>query len=340
MTIIVIIVAAIINQSRAPKTIIEKKILFPQFADKINDVTRIEVKSSTDRNVILQKMQGGQWVVESADDYPANIDKIRDVVISTSQLKILATKTDNPDLYPDLGVEEPEGKNTSSLLLTLSDQSGATLASLIVGKPRKNSTVSTRPNLYVRKADGKNALLVEGYLQLKSNNNDWYERNIIHIPASLIQNVKIVKNTSNHFVINKSSAGDTEFKIVEGHTSSPLVLLNRLSTFLEDMNVEGVHAVNNFEFPEESTITTFKTFDGLIITVKSCLSDGKYFAHFSFAAEATSESSVDEVSEDNSETISAKEKSQQLNQSLSHWVFEIPEFKFETLDVNVAQASA
>ena len=101
-------------------------------------------------------MQGGQWAVESADDYPAKIDRIKDVVVSMSQLKILATKTDNPNLYPDLGVEGPESKNTSSLLLTLSDQSGATLASLIVGKPRKNSAGSTRPNLYVlRKLQGQ-----------------------------------------------------------------------------------------------------------------------------------------------------------------------------------------
>ncbi len=339
ITIAVIIIAAFFSQSRAPQTTIEKETLFPELANKINDVTRIEIKSSEDPDVILQKMQGGQWALQSADNYPAQFDKIKDIVVSLSQLKILAIKTDNPGLYPELGVEGTDDDNTSSLLLTLSDESGTTLASLIVGKPRKNNTGNNRPNLYVRKADAKNALLVEGYLQLKSDNNAWYERNVIHIPASRIQDVNIVKSNGDHLLIKKHAEGDTDFKVIEGNTASPSVLLNKLGTFFEDMNVEGVHSASNFEFPGNTTITTFTTFNGLIITVKNVFIDDKTFAHFSFTTTATSPGSTDGIPESNSETISVEEERQLWNQFLSHWVYEIPEFKFETLDVNVAQSS-
>ena len=339
ITIAVIIIAAFFSQSRAPQTTIEKETLFPDLANKINDVTRIEIKSSEDPDVILQKMQGGQWALQSADNYPAQFDKIKDIVVSLSQLKILAIKTDNPGLYPELGVEGTDDDNTSSLLLTLSDESGTTLASLIVSKPRKNNTGNNRPNLYVRKADAKNALLVEGYLQLKSDNNAWYERNVIHIPASRIQDVNIIKSNGDHLLIKKHAEGDTDFKVIEGNTASPSVLLNKLGTFFEDMNVEGVHSASNFEFPDNTTITTFTTFNGLIITVKNVFIDDKTFAHFSFTTMATSPGSTDGIPESNSETISVEEESQLWNQFLSHWVYEIPEFKFETLDVNVAQSS-
>lgn len=339
LTVIVIVVAALFTQSRAPQTTIEKELLFPELAEKINDVARIEIKSSKDRDVVLQKMEGGQWILQSADNYPAKFDRIKDVVVSLSQLKILATKTDKPMLYPELGVEGPEFKDTSSLLLTLKDQSEATLISLIVGKPRKSSAGKTRPNLYVRKANAKTALLVEGYLQLDSNNNDWYERNVINIPAARIQNIKIVKSTGDHLLINKHSEGDTEFEIIEGNTTSPSVLLNRLGTFFEDMHVDGVHAANDFKFPDDATITTFKTFNGLVITVKNGLDNGKAFAHFSFTTVATSAPPENEITENKSGTISAEEESRLLNESMSNWVYEIPEFKFETLDINVAQVS-
>jgi hypothetical protein len=339
VTIAIIIVATLTNQSRAPQTTVEKETLFPDLANRVNDVTRIEIRSSGGPDVILQKMQGGQWALQSADNYPAQFDKVKDVVVSLSQLKILATKTDNPELYPELSVEGPEVDNTSSLLLTLSDQSGTALASLIVGKPRKNNSGNNRPNLYVRKADAKNALLVEGYLQLKSNNNAWYERNVVHIPVSRIQSVNIVKSNGANLLIGKHAEGDTDFKIIEGNTASPLVLLNKLGTFFEDMNVEGVHAADNFEFPDDTTTTTFTTFNGLIITVKNVLSDDKAFAHFSFTTAASSSSNTDEIPESNSATISVEEESQLWNQFLSHWVYEIPEFKFETLDVNVAKSS-
>ena len=339
ITIVIVVIAAFFNQSRAPQITIEKETLFPELANKVNDVTHIEINSSEDRDVILQKIEDGQWALQSADNYPAQFDKIKDVVVSLSQIKILATKTDNPKLYPELGVEGPDGINTSSLLLTLSDQSGTTLASLIVGKPRKKNTGSNQPNLYVRKVDAKNALLVEGYLQLKSNNSDWYERNVIHIPASRIQDVNIFKSTGEHLLIKKHAEGDTEFKIIEGNTSSPSVLLTKLGTFFEDMHVEGVRAANNFEFPDDATITTFTTFNGLIITVKNVLGDSKAFAHFSFTTAATSNNSPDGMPKSNSETISVEEESQLWNQSLSHWVYEIPEFKFDTLDIDVTQAS-
>jgi len=339
VTIAIIITPAFFNNSCAPNTTVEKETLFPELANRINDVTSIKIKSNGNPDVILQKMEGGQWAIQSADNYPAQFDKVKDVVVSLSQLKILATKTDNPKLYPELGVEGPEGDNTSSLLLTLSDQSGTTLASLIVGKPRKNNSGNNRPNLYVRKVDAKNALLVEGYLQLKSNNNAWYERNVVHIPASRIQGVNIVKSNGANLLIGKHAEGDTDFKVIEGNTASPSVLLNKLGTFFEDINVEGVHAVNNFEFPDDTTITTFTTFNGLIITVKNALSDGKAFAHFSFTSAVTSDNNTDEMQESNLETISAEEESQLWNQFLGRWVYEIPEFKFETLDVNVAQSS-
>lgn len=338
ITIIVVGIAAFFSQSQAPQTTVEKELLFPELSNKINDVARIEIKSSEDRNVILRKMQDGQWTVESADNYPAQFDKIKDTVVSLSELKILAAKTDNPKRYPELGVEGPEYKDTSSLLLTLRNDADAAIASLIVGNPRKSNVENSRPNLYVRLPDAKNALLVEGYLQLKSDNKDWYERNVINIPASRIQNVDIVKSTGAHLSINKDAQGDTDFKVVSGKTSSPSVLLNKLGTFLEDINVEGVHALDSFEFPDEATKTTFKTFNGLLITVKNILIDDKAFANFSFTTTSTSNTAADEKSEDNSETISVEEESQLWNQFLGNWVYEIPEFKFETLDINVDQS--
>jgi hypothetical protein len=334
LTIIAIVAAGLFTHSRAPQTKIEKETLFPELANKINDVTHIEIVSK-DRTVILQK-QDKRWVLLSADNYPAQFDKIKDTVVSLSELKILATKTDNPELYPELGVEGLDAEGSASQLLTLSDQSGTILASLIVGKPRKISTGKSRPNLYVRKPGAKNALLVEGYLQIKSHNTDWYERYVIHIPAARIQDINIVKNNGHHLKINKPSEGETEFKLVAGKTASPSVLLNKLATFFEDMRVDGVHATDDFEFTDDATVTTFTTFNGLVITVKSILIDEKAFVHFSFSTLTSKSESTDDT---DSGTLSVEEESRLWNEFLSNWVYEIPDFKFETLDVHVAQLS-
>lgn len=343
ITISSVIIASLLNKSHVPQTTIEKKILFPDLANRVNDVANIKITSSADREIILQKMENGQWILKSADDYPAQFNKVKEVVVGLSQLKILATKTNNPARYHDLGVGglDVEGTihNSSSSLLILSDQTDATLASLIIGKPRKNRGGNHRPNFYVRQTDAKNALLVEGYLQLKANHYDWFERNVIHISASRIQGVHIAKSTGAQLTIKKLAAGDTEFKVLAGNTTSPTVLLNKLGTFFENMSVEGVQAAHNFKFPVDATITTFTTFSGLTIAVKHSLDDGKAFAHFSFTAVAPS-NPTKETSEDSSDTIDAVEESQRMEQSLSHWVYEIPEFKSEVLDVSVDLTTA
>ncbi len=345
VTTALITIAFFIAESRAPQTTVEKKILFPELADKINDVAHIEVVRSND-DTILQKTANGQWVLQSADNYPAQFEKIKGTVIGLSKLRILARKTDNPKLYAELGVEGTEIKESSSLLLTLKDAAGSVLASLIVGDPRKSGAGSGQPGFYVRKVNAKHALLVEGYLQIEANHNSWFDRNIVNISAARMRNINIVKNNGEQLTINKSAKGDTDFEVTQGETSSPAVLLDKLGTFLENMNVEDVHAASNFASPDETTTVTFRTFDGLVITVVASMStDGKAFASFSSTTVARSDADAadagdgadNEKSEDVSATINVEEESQLLNQSLGDWIYEIPEFKFETLDVSVSQ---
>lgn len=337
LTVLVIAFAAYYSQSQAPKTKIEKEKLFPDLTNKINDVSHIEIKGSDGRTVVLQK-QEKQWVVQSADNYPALFDKIKDTVISLANLKIVATKTDNPKRYPELGVEGIEAQDSQSKLLTLSDNTGNILATLIVGKPKKGKANDTRPNLYVRQADEKNALLVAGYLKISTKNTAWYKRHIIHIPASRIQTIDISKSDGSHLKLHKSSVGETDFKLEQGQTDAPSVLQNKLATFFEDINVDGIHAVSDFGFPEDTTITVFKTFNGLIITVKSILQDDKAFVHFSFTTDEAiiniAEKSVTE--NESEETVNVTKESQLWNDFLSQWVYEIPDFKYETLNIPVA----
>ena len=135
---------------------------------------------------------------------------------------------------------------------------------------------------------------------------------------------------------------------MEGKTASPSVLLNRLATFFEDMRIDGVHEFDSFKFPDNATLTTFTTFNGLVIAVKSFHieenGEEKAFAHFSFSTDTSNAESTDHTDSDgekmtssNSGTLSVKEESRLWNKSLSNWVYEIPDFKFETLDIHVGK---
>mgnify|MGYP003334311045 CR=1 FL=1 len=120
ITVAVILAAGITARLRAPHSTVDKAFLFPGLADRINDVARIVINNN--RRTLLLEQQQDQWVVASADNYPALINKVRQTVVGTADLRIVDQKTDNPDFYPRLGVEDPQTDDAQSQLLTLTDK--------------------------------------------------------------------------------------------------------------------------------------------------------------------------------------------------------------------------
>src|SRR3990172_576983 len=113
VTLAVIIAASVVVNLRAPKTVIEKGLLFPVLAGQINAINKIQIKGHEETVTLLKK--AGQWIVEESDGYPALFDKVRRTVISISELKVAATRTSSPAMYPRLGVEGPEVAGSASV---------------------------------------------------------------------------------------------------------------------------------------------------------------------------------------------------------------------------------
>ncbi len=332
ITITVILVAGIASKLRAPQITRSKDVLFPELVNRINDVVAIDIKGSQ-RSVLLRQ-QDNIWVIGNADNYPALFEKVKGTVVHLSKLKILAEKTDNPELYSKLGVEDPEEKRAKSLLLTLRDKSNQKVASIIVGAPRHSKSANSSPGLYVRKPDTAQALLVEGSLNITDDINDWFNRHILDIYASRLSEVSIQHPDGDELKIGKKTKEQPSFELqdelVGGKGKSVFkIIFNRIGTALEEINADGVRSATQFTFPEDTVVTTFKTFDGLIITAKCAMVNDKPYAQFSFNVD----SAIIESSQENlaDEKMNVQEEARILNDILSEWVYEIPEFKYEDL---------
>ncbi len=155
ITFIVIIAAISLWQERAPVKEIDKAFLFPQLIDNINSVKIVEIKGY-EEDVIISH-QNADWVIQSSDSFPALTEKIKTLIISLSELKIDSEKTKNPGLYSRLAVEGPYDRSTTSKLVTLLDENGTLITSLIVGKEREGN--KALPALYVRLPDEEQALV-------------------------------------------------------------------------------------------------------------------------------------------------------------------------------------
>src|SRR5690606_31803241 len=129
-------------------------------------------------------------------------------------------------------------------------------ASLIAGKPRQSA--GSKPGLYVRLPDQARALLVEGVLDISANDADWFERNLFDIPSGYVKNVLIQYADGNSFEIYKERKEEPDFQArgVTLESSVAKIILTRIGRSLEELRAEGVRALDNFTFPEETTTTT------------------------------------------------------------------------------------
>jgi hypothetical protein len=339
VTLAVITAAAITAKLHAPQSTIAKQSLFPGLANQINDIVEISIRN--DRQTVLLKKQGDNWVLESADNYPALFNKVRALVIHLADLKIEEEKTGDPDLYARLGVEDPASKDANSLLITLKSSGNEDVASIIAGKPRQSA--GSKPGLYVRLPDQTRALLAEGMLDVSGNPADWFERSLFDIPSNYIKNVTIQNSDGKVFEIYKDQIEQPDFQSrgISGDNSATKIILARIGRSMEEMRADGVQALDNFSFPEETATTTATTFDGLMITAKTARVDNKSYAHFTFAVDPSA--TREEESEDLTDTAaeSAKDfkpdpqqEAHHLTETLSPWVYQIPDFKYEALTSN------
>jgi hypothetical protein len=98
----------------------------------VNDVTKIQIRSATS-GLTLEK-KGNDWCVAERDDYPADFEKIRDLIKTLWALKAGQEIQVGPSQLGRLKVLAPNQGNDAGIEIDLKGEKDAAIASLIIGK--------------------------------------------------------------------------------------------------------------------------------------------------------------------------------------------------------------
>jgi len=107
----------------------------------INDVRKIQIRS-TAGTVTLEK-KGDEWRVAERDDYPADFEKIRDLIKALWSLKAGQEMQVGPSQFGRLKVLPPGQGSDAGIEIDLKGEKEANIASLIVGKSVDRSDNAT-----------------------------------------------------------------------------------------------------------------------------------------------------------------------------------------------------
>lgn len=283
VTVVAVVAAVAISQQRAPQTRKETSLLFPDLAAKVNEVSELQVRDALSELTV--RRVSGTWRVAEGDDYPALVDKVKQTVVGAADLRVVAEKTQNPDLHKRLGVEDLESKGAESHLLTLKS-GGEELASFIKGKARRSQSPSHSPGFYARLPDQPQALLVEGGLEISTDVAEWIERDIVDIEGVEVSDIRLSHREGPEVILKRETPEDDLVlqNIPAGKEQESEYAIVRLAGVMANIYVNGVKRADRFASAAPATNIEVKTFDGLLATAQVYVEDEKTYAQFSFAA--------------------------------------------------------
>src|SRR5258708_25761455 len=84
------------------------------------------------RSVTMHE-KDGRWTVAERGDYPADVAKLRKLLLALSDAKIVEEKTSNPANFAVIGVEDPSSPAATGAEISVTARDGK--HAVIIGKP-------------------------------------------------------------------------------------------------------------------------------------------------------------------------------------------------------------
>lgn len=328
LTIIIVILTVIFVSAQKPEKASVKQILFPELAEQIDHIDHIYIKAYNDD--LNFSLRDGIWVLDEFDGYPVFPEKIKSTLLGVANLKINSPKTALPRLYRRLGVEGPEIKDTSSLLLTLKNGSNKKEFSIIVGKSRLSSYAKGSPGLYVRKPSDSQSYLVDGTLDISADKPSWVDRSLFDIAPEKIKSISISHADGDYYRLFKEEKGQGQFEyenLPEDKKIGSKIILNRFGTILQDVQITSSYSVDNFNIPRDVVKVNVRTFDGVLVDILVFAIDDIAYAKFGF--DYSDSGKIEKAT--SSDINELKEFVRKLQTKTTGWVFEISSFKYDII---------
>jgi hypothetical protein len=297
-----------INSANAPVSdeTTKDKPLFAGLRDDLNKVDAFTLAGAGGNAGVALKRTGDGWEVAQRAGYPADVGKLREYLYKLADAKVLDTKTSNPKLYAELGVENPGDKDAKSVLVTLGGLKDP--AKLIVGLFDGKGGGGT----FVRRDGEAQSLLASGNLLAEKNPAAWIRKDLLDIDSARIKQVELTGIDGKTLRAYKEQSGDNNLRVADvpkGRELSSDFVANSLGAGLSNLRADDVaaapaekcgpgsplldsHDPGGAQMCNAPTIdkpnkARYLGFNGLVVEVKAWEFDGKPYAQFAASIDET-----------------------------------------------------
>ena len=280
-------------------------LMFPDLTAKLQNAAEIDITNQGKTLVI--RRDGKDWGLADRGGYPVEANKLHSMFAALTELLLAEPRTADPANYARLGVDDPNSKTATSNLLRVIDNSGKTIAQLIVGHSRTLTQGNVPNEVYVRRPNEAQSWLAYGSLQVESDPTLWIDHTLLNVDPSRVAQVTIERGGAKLVFTGKN--GKLTLTDPSQHPALAGYKLDQLASSLEQFTSEDVHPG---PAPSSGAVgdATFTTTDGLRVTIHLYKPDKNLLARFDITGDGP-----------------AKAEATKLTSRLTGWNYQIGSWK-------------
>jgi Domain of unknown function (DUF4340) len=233
--------------------------LLPYLAAELNTVSALSIRRSGAAPSVTVHQQDGRWTVAQRGDYPADVAKLRKLLLSLSDAKIIEEKTSNPANFSAIGVDDPSAPGATGAELSFVARDGT--HALIVGK-------TTGEGNFVRRAGENTTFRVEPAISFEAEPRFWIETKLIDIAAADILSIAVKPAAGPAYTVHRDTAGGNFVldAVPPGRKAAEAAALAPSPTTYSHLDADDVAPMGDVDFSKAS-IATVTLSGGNVITL-------------------------------------------------------------------------
>ena len=151
--------------------------MFPELSTMANAVQAIELLHDEQR-IRLERGSDGVWVLASRDNYPAAVDRVRDLLGGLTNLQQDQALTTKPERHQELNLAWPDPEHRARIVRLFTSAEGAPLE-VIIGQERM-----TPRSTYVRRLPEAQVWRCRGGVNFDIEAGQWMRRDLLSLPST------------------------------------------------------------------------------------------------------------------------------------------------------------
>jgi Domain of unknown function (DUF4340) len=269
--------------------------LIPTLAGGLNTVTALSVRRGSATPTVTVHEKDGRWTVAERGDYPADVAKLRKLLLALSDAKIVEEKTSNPANFAVIGVEDPSSPAATGAEISVTARDGK--HAVIIGK-------SVGGGNFARRSGDNSSYSVEPGISFESEPRFWIDSRLLDVAVAGIQRIEVKPAAGPAYTVhrmvaastNSGTAGATspgtaganpaaspkaedQFAldgVPPGRKAADSVQLAPSPTAFSGLTVDDVMPVGDVDF-SKATVATVTLSDGNVITLSGAVVGDKHW---------------------------------------------------------------